>query len=197
MISVIISYMPIMPYASQLAGCVNRLEKQTCKPEVIVSEMEVKPYIEKNRLMNEGFERAEGDYIWFCDVDFRIKDETFLERMVAKLEEGKFDIIYPMFESKKGGLRIADGAPFAHKETFEKYGKFNEKLLGISWVTFPFLAWSIKTCRIFCSEEFILQQTDWPFTKGRSKRHWKTSKKMWPLFKKTQKTLQEMGLWNV
>jgi glycosyltransferase involved in cell wall biosynthesis len=197
MISVVIAYMPIMPYQTQLKSCLLRLEKQECEKEIVVSEHPVQQYIEKNRLINEGIKKAQGDYIWLCDADFMVDDTTFLERMKTKLDENECDIIYPMFESVKGGMRIADGAPFARKEVFDRFGKFNEKLWGISWVTFPFLAWSLKTCRIFCSEEFSFQQSAFPFTKGRSKRHWATSKKMWPLFKKTQAKLMEMGLWNV
>jgi glycosyltransferase involved in cell wall biosynthesis len=198
MISVVIAYMPRMPYEVQLKSCLIRLKKQDCEPEIIVSEMPLEQYINKPRLINQGIEKAKGEYIWLCDADFNVEDPTLLSRMQAKLNEGEHDIIYPQFESRASKkMRIADGAPFAKRETFEKFGPWNEKHLGISWVTFPFLWWALKKCRIHCSEEFVFVQNSFPFTLGRKKRHFATSKGLFPLFKKTKKELEGMGLWNV
>ena len=196
MISVIIPLMPIKPYGEIYKDAVVALENQDYKSilDIYVVEQPVDKYINKNKLLNGGVEVSKGDLIWFCDADF-LPEPTLLERMEKKLLKDDLDVVYPMFHSKElKQLKIADGAPFMKRSVLEKYGKFDELDLGISWVTFPFLRWCIDNCKFHCSDEFIIDINP---TRQRiaGKRHWKTSGKLRGLYKETVKDLQEMGVW--
>jgi glycosyltransferase involved in cell wall biosynthesis len=116
MISVIIPLMPIMPYTEQIETTLRGLERQTADTEVIVCEQPVERWINKGKLLNEGFAKSTGDIIFHCDADIIFKDETVLERMEKKLEE--CDVVYPMFFSPfRKCLKIADGHPFMRPGT--------------------------------------------------------------------------------
>jgi len=151
MISVLIPIMPIPPYDSQIKDLLKCLKQQTAEHEVIVCEQKVKRYISKNKLLNEGFAQARGDYIWHCDADF-LPEPTLLERMRDK---GK-DVIHAMIWSDVNGWRIADGAVFMKRKVLERHGLLNETMKGISYSTFPFLEWCLDNTDFYCSDEFIL-----------------------------------------
>ena len=75
MISVIIPYMAIPPYNDQVVECLKSLTNQTEKNvEVIVSEQEVERFININKLLNEGFEKAIGEILWVCGADFLLPE---------------------------------------------------------------------------------------------------------------------------
>jgi len=194
MISVIIPLMPIEPYDTIYMDAVDALEKQTVECEIIVSKQDVDPFINKGKLLNDGIEKALGDVIWFCDADF-IPDATLLEMMEERLYKKRLDVIFPMFYSNvHKQLKLADGAPFMRRSVLDKFGKFNETHLGISWVTFPFLKWCLDNCEFFCSNEFIVDINHTP-QRLAGKRHSKTSGELRSIYKETVKTLQGMGVW--
>ena len=192
MISVIIPLMPIPPYDAICLDAVEALQNQTVECEIIISRQKIEPHINKGKLLNNGIKRASGDVIWLCDADF-IAEPTLLERMVKKLSQT--DVIFPMFYSPKyKQLRIADGAPLMKKKVLDQHGRFDETLLGISWVTFPFVKWCIDNTSIYVSDEFIIDINKAP-QRLAGKRHWKTSGKLRGLYKETVKELQKMGVW--
>lgn len=171
MISVVIPLMPIKPYCDMVYDCIESLERQTVDIEIIVSKHEVEDYIRKNHLLNEGVKKSKGDIIWFCDADFTIDDKNFLKNMKKKLK----DVIFPYFWSIKGKLKVADGAPMVRKSVLERFGKFDESLIGISWVTFPFLKWCIKNTDFKCDKRFVVNHHR---ADCRKKRHFATGSKL-------------------
>lgn len=192
MISVIIPLMPIEPFDSIYLDTVDAIEKQTVECEIIVSRQDIKPYINKGKLLNDGVEKASGDVLWFCDADF-IPEPTLLERMANKLSE--VDVIYPMFYSKAHEqLKIADGAPFMKRTVFEEFGGFDESHLGISYVTFPFLDWCLTYKELYCSNQFIVDINLAP-QRIAGKRNYRTSGKLRKLYKDTVKKLQKLEVW--
>lgn len=194
MISVIIPLMPIEPYNEQIDECVELLRKQTAKPEVIVAVQHVDKYINKNKLLNDGFSRANGDCIVHCDADFRYDDETLLERMEAKVKTEGVDVIFPKFLSRVSGkMKIADGGPFVKRTELWKYGRLNEDLIGISWVTFPFLLYALKRMNFHCSDEFTIRVDQ--MRGGKGKRNGQTAKRMRPIYKEAVKILKGRGAW--
>jgi len=143
MISIIIPLMPKEPYKTTVGNCIYSISKNNgVKYEVILQTQEVEQYINKNKLLNDGFAKAKGDIIWHCDADFLI-DETFLLRMKNALSE--YDVIWPMFYSNFGkGYKASDGGPFMKREVLEQHGPLDETMLGISSVTFPFMHWCLE-----------------------------------------------------
>lgn len=194
MISVIVPLMAIPPYDSQVVDFLKSIEQQTATHEVILVEQEPGRYIDKNKLLNEGLSKARGNIIWHCDADFLLPDKTLLQRMQNKLKD--VDVIYPMFWSKPyNGYKIADGAPFMKRDVLKRYGRLDESLRGIGYVTFPFLLWCLTNTEVYCSPEFKITINDKPFVKRGGKGHVHTMKKLKPLADKLKKQLREMGLW--
>lgn len=164
MISVIIPLMRVEPYATQINVCLESLKEQTIKHEVIVEEQELQEYIEKNRLLNQGVEKAKGDIIWFCDADYLLPDCDLLKRMEAKLRYDNFDVIYPMFYSPSfKGFKLADGGTFIKKDVLTKFGKLDETLIGVSRVTWPLLDWCLDNTKLHCSTDFLIELNYEPF----------------------------------
>ena len=192
MISVVVPLMGIPPYDSQVNDLLNDLGKQTASHEVIVVEQPVERYIRKNELLNEGYDKAKGDFIWHCDADFLIPDKTLLERMADRVD----DVIYPMFYSEPNqGYKIADGAPFMRREVLERFGKLDGSLHGIGGVTFPFLLWCLTNTELLCSREFQIELNGKPFRRLRGKQHTKTVKDLQPLVRTVKDRLINMGVW--
>ena len=77
--------MAIEPYAKQLSQCIETIKNQTAETEVIVSEHEVRPYINLNELRNKGMKAANSDTIFFCDADFLLTDKNFLRNLNSRL----------------------------------------------------------------------------------------------------------------
>jgi glycosyltransferase involved in cell wall biosynthesis len=186
--------MPIEPYKQQVDGCIDPLRKQTARPEVIVAVQQVERYINKNKLLNDGFKQAKGDYIMHCDADFRLTDPTLLQRMREKMDADNLEVIYPKFMSPKYRcLKIADGGPFMHRSAILKHGPLNETLMGISYTTFPFLMYAIDRLRFHCSDEFVVD-VDWQACKER-KRNGQTAKRLKPIYNEAVRRLKGMGAW--
>lgn len=200
MISVIIPLMPIEPYATQIDVCLENLEKQTAEHEVILEKQEIKEYIEKNKLLNQGIKKAKGDIIWFCDADFILFDPDLLKGMETKLRKDDLDVIYPMFYSiAHRGYKIADGSAFIKKDVLSKFGKLDESLIGIGGVTFPFLTWCLENTGFHCSHEFLIELNWEPFTitSRINKRPKKTEDKTRHMVIDIIAKLKIMGLWPV
>jgi len=175
MISIIIPLMPKEPYKTTVGNCIYSISKNNgVKYEVILQTQEVEQYINKNKLLNDGFAKAKGDIIWHCDADFLI-DETFLKRMSETLNgwalyEGEdeylsinlgYDVIWPMFWSNFGkGYKASDGGPFMKREVLEEYGPLDETMLGISSVTFPFMHWCLEQKNHYASPELSIELQD-------------------------------------
>lgn len=194
MISVIIPLMPIDPYDRMVNECAKSLMGQNCRNEVIIVKQPVERYILKNQLLNEGFKRSRGESVFFCDADFLFDESDVLPRMQSKLNEG-YDIVFPKFMSMRyNALKIADGAPFFKREVMMKHGPLNEKLKGISWVTFPFLSWCLENTKYYCGDDIVIGHQNGG---GKAKRNGQTGSQMRPLFKQTVKRLRGEGLWPV
>lgn len=192
MISVIIPLMPLKPYDTQIVTCLESLKKQSAEHEVIVEEQKIERFIAKNKLLNQGVEKAKGDIIWFCDADFILHDDTLLERMETDLE----DVIYPMFFSPVfEGYKIADGAPFIKKDVLSRFGKLDETLMGIGGVTFPLLSWCLSNTVFCCSSDYLFRLNYMPFTMGLGKTQQVTRERTKDLVEKTETELKDMGLW--
>ena len=194
MISVIVPLMPIVPYTEQIADCLNSLQRQTAKIEVFVVEQPVERYINKNRLLNQGFRKSKGEFVFHCDADFRLTDPTLLQRMADKMAADHLDCIYPKFLSRcSQRLKIADGGPMFTQDALLKCFPLDESLLGISWVTFPLLYHAVTRLRWHCSDEFVLdvEQT----RGGVGRRNGKTHSRMRPLYKETVRLLKKRGAW--
>jgi glycosyltransferase involved in cell wall biosynthesis len=194
LISVIIPLMPIPPYSEQVVECLDGLNKQTAKKEIFVAEQPVERYINKNKLLNQGFKKSKGDLVFHCDADFLFPDNTLLERMEDKIKTDKLDCLYPKFFSwRYRELKIADGGGMFTQDTLLKTYPLNENLLGISWVTIPLLNYCIKNLRFHCSDEFVVETS----SKNGSalRRHGKTASRLRPLFKETVKMLKARGAW--
>lgn len=197
MISVIIPLMPIEPYSTQVDECIKTVNGQTdVDVEIIVSRQEQEAWIKKNRLFNKGIEKAQGDIIFFCDADFILNDSSLFKRMAQKMYDDILDVIYPMFISKVfEDYKIADGAAFVKRETIERYGKFPEKDIGISKISFPFLQWCMNNTRFYCGREFLIELNDKPFTLRHNKVHQETWKRLKPCFQQTVAKLKRQHLW--
>ena len=195
MISVIIPLMLLEPYATQVKDCLKSLEKQTAERQVFVEIHQVQEYNEKNRLLNQGIEKAKGDIIWFCDADFLLPNADLLERMEVKLKEDNLDVIYPMFYSDSfRGYKLADGGAFIKKDVLAKFGKLDESLIGISNVTWPLLDWCLDNIKLHCSTEFLIELNYEPFrVKGWANPEIKSEmKKRYPKFRNK---LKARGYW--
>jgi glycosyltransferase involved in cell wall biosynthesis len=193
---VIIPLMPIRPYSEQIAECLEGLSKQTAKKEIFVAEQPIERYINKNKLLNQGFKKSKGDLVFHCDADFRFSDPTLLERMEAKIREDNLDCLYPKFFSQHyRELKIADGGGMFTQNTLLKTYPLNENLLGISWVTFPLLNYCIKNLRFHCSDEFVIDANCKNGSGNPMRRHGKTASRLRPLFKETVKLLKAKGAW--
>jgi glycosyltransferase involved in cell wall biosynthesis len=192
MISVIIPLMPIDPYDRVVKDCVKFINKQNVDKEIIIVQQVVERYILKNKLLNEGFKHSKGDTVFFCDADFMFEDPTLLQQMQKKLDNG-YDVVFPKFYSDVyRSLKIADGAPCFNRKVMLKHGKLDEKLKGISWVTFPFLSWCLENTNYYCGDDIVLTHQR---VGGKGKRNGSTASLMRPLFKKTVKRLRGEGLW--
>jgi len=186
MISVIIPFMKRAPYDRLINECIYSLEQQTGELEIILSTQKEERYIRKNFLYNKGIAQSSGEIIWFCDADFTLKDENFLKNMSEQLT----DVLCPYFYSHvKGGLKVADGGPMMTREVIEKHGPLDESLIGISWVTFPFLRWCIENTDFKCNKEFIVTHNG---SVDKKKRHSSTTSKMRPIYKEVSKYLESL-----
>lgn len=193
MITIIIPLMPVEPYTELVKGCFDSLNQQSgVEFEVLVCKQKVKRYINKNALLNEGLSMSRGEYVFFCDADFRLDDRFLLAKMESKVDED-FDVVFPMFMSETHKkLKIADGAVFARSDLFNGY-KLNETLEGISWVTFPFLKWCLDNVNWYCGNDIVIT-VDQSY-KSRKKRHNGTSAKMRPIYKEVVNRLKAEGVW--
>lgn len=179
MISVIIPLMDKFHYKKCVGECIDSLSQQSIELEIIVSEHKPQRFIEKNRLLNEGFKKASCDIIWHCDADFTLEDEYTLERAVDRLT----DVVAPVFYSEKfKKMKIADGGLMIRRSVLERHGPLDEKLIGISYVTFPFLRWCMKNTDFKVCEDFIVTHRRFD---SRKKIHHPTINKLRPLYKKT------------
>jgi glycosyltransferase involved in cell wall biosynthesis len=165
--------MPKEPWKTTVGDCIYSISKNNgVKYEVILQTQEVEQYINKNRLLNDGFAKAKGDIIWHCDADFLI-DETFLKRMSETLNgwaawtEDEFyineghDVIWPMFWSPFAkGYKASDGGPFMRREILEQHGPLDESLIGISNVTFPFMKWCFDNVSHHASTDLTIELQD-------------------------------------
>lgn len=194
MITVIIPLMPIKPYDTMVDECVELLRKQTAKPEVIVAVQQIDRYINKNKLLNDGMKKANGKFIMHCDVDFRLTDETLLQRMKEKIVKDDLDVLYPKFVSQlTRKKKIADGGPMFTREGLWKVGKLDESLLGISYTTFPLLAYCLRYLRFDCTDDFMIEVLQ---AYASSKRqNGQTAKRLRPLYKETVSILKGRGAW--
>jgi len=151
--------MPKEPWKTTVGDCIYSISKNNgVKYEVILQTQEVEQYINKNRLLNDGFAKAKGDIIWHCDADFLI-DETFLKRMSDELS--CYDVIWPMFWSPFAkGYKASDGGPFMRREILEQHGPLDESLIGISNVTFPFMKWCFDNVSHHASTDLTIELQD-------------------------------------
>lgn len=166
MISIIVPFMDIGQYGKCLKDLKKSLKKQTVPYELIVEKQPVSRFINKQKLLNQGFKKSTGDYIWHCDADYLLISPTLLERMEKAMEP--FTVIYPKFFARsRKKWRLADGGPFMHRDTLVAHGPLNEKLEGIGFVTFPFLLWCLKHRNIVCSDDFAILTNGrlWPKSK--------------------------------
>jgi hypothetical protein len=194
-ISVIIPIMPIEPYKTQIHDTLKSLKKQTAKHEVIVCEQPIERWINKGKLLNEGFRKSKGDVIFHCDADALFPDPTLFERMKNKLESG-YDCVYPMFFSPlKKVYKIADGHPFATREAREEFGPHNERHLGISLQEFVILHHYLTKKKMYCGKEFMMAINMKPFVKGVGKLHKETRIKVKPIYYQCLEILKERGVW--
>ena len=161
MISVIIPLMPVKPYDMQAERCKAKLnEQEGVDVEVIVAKQPVERYINKNRLLNQGFKKAKGDYIWHCDADFFPPDNELLYRMATVIEEKKLDMLWPMYWSAYKYWKIADGGPFMKRSVLDRHGPLDETLLGAVGVTMPFANWCMHNTKYYAdpSIHILLQK---------------------------------------
>ena len=194
MVSVIVPLMPTVPYTEQIGECLTLLVKQTEKIEVFVVEQPVERYINKNKLLNQGFRKSKGEFVFHCDADFRLNDPTLLERMVAKIKAENFDCIYPMFESRVHRcLKLADGGPMFTQKAMLGCYPLDETLKGVSWVTFPLLNYAVKNLKWHCSPEFVVDVDQQRGGVGR--RNGQTASRMRPIYKETVRILKGKGVW--
>jgi len=151
--------MPKEPWKTTVSDCIYSISKNNgVEYEVILQTQEVEQYINKNKLLNDGFAKAKGDIIWHCDADFLI-DETFLKRMADALDN--YGIIWPMFWSPFAkGYKASDGGPFMWREVLEQHGPLDESLLGVSLVTFPFMKWCLENVCHYASTDLTLELQD-------------------------------------
>ncbi len=176
MISVIIPYMPD-GVTQTLNDCIRSLNEQTVKLQIIVERQDPDIYINKNKLLNSGLKKSKHDIIWHCDADFELEDNGILKKMVAKLN----DVIYPVFYSQSHKkLKIADGGPLIRKQVLQRHGPLDESLVGISWVTFPFLKWCMENTKMKVAQEFYIKHNN---GFGKKKGHQKTRSKLRSIYK--------------
>jgi len=194
MISVIIPLMPIEPYRTQLVSCVKSIKAQDVDIDINVMEQPIEDYIKYNTLMNAGVRQAKGKYLFFLGADFILEDKTVLRRMQEKIETTDIDVIFTMFMSNVSKqLKISDGGLFTTKDIMEKHGVLDESLVGISWVTFPFLEWCLDNVNWYCSDNFTVTVDQ--SVRVRKKRHANTHSQMRPIYKEVVKILKEKGVW--
>lgn len=194
MISVIVPLMPIKPYDTMVDECVELLRKQTAKPEIIVAVQPVERYINKNKLLNDAFAKSNGNFVMHCDVDFRLTDETLLQRMKDRIVKDDLDVLYPKFVSQLTRKnKIADGGPMFTRSGLYKVGKLDESLLGISYTTFPLLAYCLRYLRFDCSDDFMVDVIQNYASVKR--KNGQTAKRLKPLFKETVSILKGRGAW--
>lgn len=194
MISVIIPLMPIEPYRTQIDKCTASIRAQDADTEIVVMIQKESKYISKNILLNDGVNQSTGKHLFFCDADFILDDKSILRRMQRRLDWQQLDVIFPMFMSRVSGcLKLADGGVFTTRKLMKRFGRLDESLEGISWVTFPFLKWCLDNVKWYCSNEFIITVDQ--SHKSRKKCHPKTSAKMRPIYKKVVMQLQKEGVW--
>lgn len=194
MISVIIPLMPIEPYRTQIDACKDSIQAQNTDAEIVVMIQKESRYISKNILLNDGISQSTGRHLFFCDADFILDDKSILRRMRQRLDWQELDVIFPMFMSTvSGSFKLADGAVFTTRKLMKRFGRLDESLEGISWVTFPFLKWCLDNAKWHCSNEFTITVDQ--SHKSRKKRHGATSSKMRPIYKKVVSQLQQEGVW--
>jgi len=195
MISIIIPLMPVEPWKTTVGDCIYSISKNNgVDYEVILQTQEVEQYINKNKLLNDGFAKAKGDIIWHCDADFLI-DETFLKRMADALDN--YGIIWPMFWSNlRKGYKASDGGPFMWREVLEQHGPLDESLLGISFVTFPFMKWCLENVSHYASTDLtveLLPTGEFNVNKIEPKTFWKNV----PIKNEVDKLMKEHNYWCV
>jgi len=159
MISIIIPFMADTEehYEKCLERCLESLNRQTAKIEIIVSKHDTERYIRKNYLLNEGFKKSKGNIIFHCDADFTFDDPNALQVASDRLDE----VIYPVFYSPKfKKMKIADGGFFGRRSVLKRHGPLDEKSLGISYVTFPLLRWCMNNTAFDVFEDFIVNHVE-------------------------------------
>ena len=182
------------PYKTKLSNCMECLQNQTAAIEILICEHEIAQYFRLNEVLNMGVEQAAGDFLWICGADFIIEDPTLLERMNEKVEADGLDCIFVMYLSpayKK--YKVSDGSVFMRREVMERFGRFDDSLIGISRATFVFLEWCMENTRWHASRDFLitLDHSD----RRRARIHQPTLDKCNPSYKRVIKKLGDMGLW--
>lgn len=198
MISVICPLMPVKPYDTQVKDLEESLKKQTSEYELIISEQEISVYINIPQLINEGLNKAKGDIIHLANADFLYPDEKLFEKIIDRLSGGTTDVIFPQFYSntfKK--WRIADGGWFAERELVDKFGEWDETILGVSGETFYFLDWCLDNVKLHCSDEFTIDLNTEPYVKKVGKKYLPSVKHTWPTIEKVLRKLADRGIGNV
>lgn len=182
--------MPVYPYDKLVLDCVDSLKQQTAEVEIIIVEQPIEKHINKNALLNYGYEKSNGDWIFHCDADFAFEDRGLLERMSWR----EVDAIYPLFYSNVHKcLKVADGAAFVRREVLERHGPLDESGQGVSLVTFPFLEWCMNNCCLEWNNDFVIQpQQGYASTK---RVHHKTRSKNKGCYKRVTEELKRLGVW--
>ena len=73
-----------------------------------------------NYARKKGFEKATGDYIYFCDADDYLEDDT-LYHFVCEITKNKSDIVIANYiEHNKKNARLMQGVPFNYKGNLKK-----------------------------------------------------------------------------
>lgn len=193
MISIIIPIMRVGPYPVHLKRLLPELEKQRdVETEILVEEQPLSDFIYKNKLLNQGFAKSKGEFIWFCDADFMPSTDDLLARMKDKCVSDDIDLIWPMYWSSYKYWKASDGGVFMKREVLELHGPLDESLKGVSLVTFPFAKWCLDNVKYFVSPEFTIKlQT--PTYKGK-KIDFDTYRKHAHLMQEFFATLQEKGM---
>lgn len=194
MISVVVPLMPIHPYDQQVEVLLRSLHNQPGVCEVLVVEQEPEgrhPLIRMNKLFNIGIAKAKGSYIWLCGADFIVPRYTPL-KMKSKCYS-YYDAFLPMYQSPAiGNWKVSDGGVFMKRGVIEKHGPLDESLIGVSRISFPFLYWLLKNCKVGWSRVITFEINTHPKSKIFGKVHKKTREKCTPFYDACKGILGEL-----
>lgn len=151
-VSVVIPFYPGRS-RKNLNRLLNAIDRQTVQPdEIIVNEKPQSSYANRN----EGWRKAKGDIIWFCDADM-IPDEDALEKALEVFKNenpcGVEGHIYGAIE-RIYNMGYMTGHIFYTKEVLEMVSGFDESFSPF-WRGDTDLAWTILEIGgdiIYCPE---------------------------------------------